>query len=219
MGRETAPYSCQSARDHIAAAGRAIRDASPTRTRYSAEFEALYDYAESTGLKFPFGEIPDPPEMAGQEHVVWRSTDRRRVFKATKPNEFGVAVGYSTSVPASDYFSRLSLANRVFGDDIIFEGVATTANGKLQVVTSQPLIVGRATVPQEIVNLMESMGFKALDIIGQPAWYREEDNVMAFDTHTKNFLTTPDGPVPIDVNLCEPDEELKAMLLNAAAQL
>jgi hypothetical protein len=206
---QNAPSSCESARDYLAAGARAIRAASPHRSRFAAEFEALLDYVAQNGLEFPAHLIPDPAPASGQEHGVWPAGDTGRVYKATWSNRFGLTIGGAAS--PLQYFERLCLANRVFGDDIAFEGVAKVA-GKIRVVTSQRFIVGEVPEPQEVSALLEAMGFLSLELAGQTAWYRPADNVLAFDAHTKNFVRTVGGILPIDVILLQ-DDAMKATIL------
>jgi hypothetical protein len=87
----------------------------------------------------------------GEEHRLWPDADCRRYWKVTYPGFTGFTViaspesgGIPDLTPALplEYLERLSLQNRVFGDDIRLEGVALEGN-KTVVVTSQPILVGQ----------------------------------------------------------------------------
>ncbi len=103
-----------------------------------------------------------------------------------------------------EYLERLAIQNRVFGDDIRLEGVAAEGN-KIVVVTSQPILVGQPTTEQDISVLMVKLWFKPLVglHLGRPgalAFYRELDDVAAFDAHPGNFVTdTQNIVLPIDL--------------------
>ena len=72
----------------------------------------------------------------GVEHQAFLPEGSGRVIKATKPNQFGVnIVGDKAATPAS-YLTRLGLQNKIFGDDIRWEG----RNEKGQTITSQSYI-------------------------------------------------------------------------------
>jgi hypothetical protein len=186
-----------------------IQAAQPDRTHFSAQFEALVSDAQERGLILPESALPAEIQSHGQEHQVWASPDGRRVFKATFPNRFGLSL--SGQANPLEYFERLRLANEVFGDDIRFEGLVQRRD-KIQVLTSQPLIEGPHPSSQAVADHLEGMGFRQVDIDRTPVWYRPEDNILLSDAHTRNFVETPQGVVPIDVNLAQPEGELQARL-------
>ncbi|MFN7564470.1 MAG: hypothetical protein ACK5TH_22050, partial [Prosthecobacter sp.] len=86
------------------------------------------------------------------------------MWKATFPGEAGFGqFGYYT--PAG-YLRRLRLSNRIFGDDVQFEGIWKRPGG-LSIVTSQPFIqphpVRFIPMEEEIHGLLHALGFGYTD--------------------------------------------------------
>lgn len=120
------------------------------------------------------------------------------MWKATFPGEAGFGqFGYYT--PAG-YLRRLRLSNRIFGDDVQFEGIWKRPGG-LSIVTSQPFIQPRPVrfIPteEEIHGLLHALGFVYNDSL--MLWERG-DGVQLADTHDRNFIRAPDETIiAIDV--------------------
>jgi hypothetical protein len=132
------------------------------------------------------------------EHEVWHDKPGRRYWKSTFPGKAGYGpFGFYT--PAG-YLRRMRLTNRVFGDDIRFEGILTRREG-LSLVISQPYIQPHPErfIPTEekIAACLSSLGFVVSEESGQ--WERD-DGVVLGDTHDRNFILAPDDKVyAIDV--------------------
>jgi hypothetical protein len=113
-----------------------------------------------------------------------------------------------------EYLDRLLLHNQVFGDRIALEGI-TRENGELVIITSQPTILGDGLNVEEIVTFMSKLWFQPLRglSLGRPgalAFYRDLDEVAAFDAHPGNFVKDENGIVlPIDLVLLRASEELQ----------
>jgi hypothetical protein len=113
---------------------------------------------------------------------------------------------------------RLLLQNPVFGDDVRLEGVALEGN-KMVVVTSQPIIVGQPATERDISGLMATLWFKPLVRLhlGRPGslcFYRELDDVAAFDAHPGNVvIDTQSIVLPIDLILLEVSPTLQQALV------
>ncbi|MEM7697355.1 MAG: hypothetical protein AAF236_03000 [Verrucomicrobiota bacterium] len=107
---------------------------------------------------------------AGMEHITFRQPGSGRIWKSTFPDQAGFGpAGYSTPI---GYFRRLRLSNRVFGDDVCFEGIWRRDEG-LSILTSQRYILPHPEhgMPsnKEIQEWMESLGF---------SWNRERSGYL-----------------------------------------
>jgi len=150
--------------------------------------------------------------------------DGERYFKATFPGKFGFSVilvpgGLPDLTEATplEYMERLLLQNTIFGDTVLLEGVAQEAGGTV-IVTSQPHITGGAVSQEEIFDFMDRLWFRPLQCLqlGRPgslAFYRDLDEVAAFDAHPGNFVKDTEGIVlPIDLILLRAGDELQKAL-------
>ena len=163
-------------------------------------------------------------ERGGEEHRLWLAEDGQRYFKATFPGKFGFVVvltpaGIPDLADATplEYLERLILQNRVFGDSVCLEGMTQEAGG-IAIVTSQPHLAGTAPTREEILSFMARLWFKPLRglDLGRPgslAFYRDLDEVAAFDAHPGNFVRDAEGIVlPIDLILLHASEALQEAL-------
>lgn len=114
-----------------------------------------------------------------------------------------------------EYLERLERQNGIFGDRITLEGVADEA-GQLVIVTSQPTMLGSPVTAEEMTAFMRKLWFQPLHglSLGRPgslAFYRDLDEVAAFDAHPGNFVKDDNGVVlPIDLVLVHADAALQA---------
>ena len=198
--------------DRLPSGAAAVRRARPDASDYSAGFESLVNLAEGHFLDPSI--LPARLAAAGQEHIVWPGEAIGRTFKATYPNQFGKTIGEATP---QTYFERLGLANQIFGDDIRMEGLVNDG-GKLRVVTSQTTVKGSTASPEDVVQCLEQHGFHSLDVEDQQLWHNPQVNVVAFDAHTSNFIKTPEGVIPIDVNLARITPKLSAAIKAAVTK-
>jgi len=163
-------------------------------------------------------------ERGGEEHSVWLDESLQLYFKATFPGRFGfgvaVTVGGEPDLVAAtplEYLERLLLQNRVFGDELRLVGVAEDQKGVV-VVTSQPNVEGGDATREEILDFMRSLWFRPLPglHLGNPgalAFYRDLDELAAFDAHPANFVKDQNGVIlPIDLILVQADKVLQAAL-------
>ena len=164
-------------------------------------------------------------EPGGEEHRVWVDEPRQLYFKATHPGRFGFSViaapsGLPILVDATplEYLERLLLQNTLFGDHVNLVGIAAEPGG-LVMISSQPNLTGGAVSGEEIVEFMRRLSFQPLPglSLGNPgalAFYRDVDQVAAFDAHPANFVKDKDGTIlPIDLILVRADPELEATLV------
>ena len=142
---------------------------------------------------------------------MWLDVEAQRYFKATRAGGFGFAVitlpdgsVELTGAPPLEYFERLLLQNSIFSDDMRLEGVAVEKSSTV-LLTSQPNISGVEVSDFEMTTFMAKLWFKPLTglSLGRPgalAFYRDLDEVAAFDAHPGNFVKDDNGVVlPIDL--------------------
>jgi hypothetical protein len=113
------------------------------------------------------------------------------VIKVTKPPNFG-ARGELT-----EYIKNLIWSNILFGDDIQLAGVLQTTEG-ISLVTTQPYIVGKSPMQEQITIWFEDQGYANL---GHGRW-KNRDGAEVADTHPGNFILMKSGlMVPIDLQV------------------
>ena len=186
----------------------------------------LFDWAEKSGHLIPRPDFASLHTFGGEEHRVWESADRARHFKATRPGRCGFFVicgeetGFLPDLTGAlplEYLERLLLQNQIFGDRMTLEGV-TRENGELVIVSSQPTILGDGLDREEIIAFMSKLWFQPLRglSLGRPgalAFYRDLDEIAAFDAHPGNFVKDENGIVlPIDLVLLRASDELQNAL-------
>lgn len=82
--------------------------------------------------------------VSGGEHIVYYNSESGRVYKLTKPGLYG-----AQAEDAGVYLQRWALANRVFSDDVRFEGFVTLpGESDARAVISQPFVEGRDATPE-----------------------------------------------------------------------
>ncbi len=167
--------------------------------RVAAQFAALKKWASGRGCLLSESDLPPRAfGKSGREHEVFHHPAGMRFWKSTFPGESGFgAFGYYT--PAG-YLRRLHLSNRIFGDDVEFEGVWVRSR-KLSLVTSQSFIQPHPErfIPTEaeIGAFLAALGFRWDE--NKMLWERD-DGVELADTHDRNFIIAPDGLIrAIDV--------------------
>lgn len=184
--------------------------------------------------------MPRKQETHG-EHHVFLDTDKQRYFKITHDSRDENAAGFAIAIGVDDirmsvqsqrwmcvpyirdatpfeYLSRVVLFNRAFGDDIQLEGVICN-EGRIAIVTSQPVIKGKAATPEQLKAAMEEMGFLLSDCpsLGRKniislSFYHPDEKVAVFDTHAANFLVNEGIVAPIDALVTTMDESLEFYL-------
>ena len=174
--------------------------------------------------------LPDL-RAGGEEHRISTPGDYSRYWKGTHPGRCGFTVicGEETgqmpelthALPL-EYLERLRLQNELFADDIRFEGVALEGE-KLALVTSQETVLGSAVTAEEMLTFMAKLWFQPLAglSLGRPgalAFYRDLDEVAAFDAHPGNFVKDDNGVVlPIDLVLLRADDAMQKAFAKFAA--
>lgn len=143
--------------------------------------------------------------------------------KATYPGRYGFTVIDANGQPTlthalpGEYLNRLMLANETFDDDIRLEGVTRETDG-LVILTSQPTVVGTACNREEMIAYFEARHFALIPDFsaghrGSLSFYRDLDQMAAFDAHPANLLRDRDGIIlPIDVVLLRANDDLAKLL-------
>ena len=169
------------------------------------QFNNLRAFARDNDCLLSRSDIPDPMPgyKPGMEVTNYLESGLRRVWKATFPGRSGFGpAGHSTPF---GYFRRLRLSNRIFGDDVQFEGIWPRKEGP-SIVTSQPYILPDPEngIPseKEVERYMKSLGFRWSDSDSNraPGWLRDTDGVLVQDCHPRNYIKTVEAEiVAIDV--------------------
>lgn len=139
----------------------------------------------------------------GNEHEVFQDpSDPGVLIKVTEP-ELRLRNGRDRipKVTPLHYLERWHLANVAFGDCAELVAVIPTAEG-VRIVMQQPFVP--AADPEspnpdqrEINRWLRAAGFE----YQSGAWVRQEDGLVMVDTHEGNFILSPEGLRPVDVEL------------------
>jgi len=122
-----------------------------------------------------------------------------------------------TGATPLEYLERLLLHNSLFSDQVRLEGLSTEDDATV-VITSQPNLTGDEVTEEEMTAYMAKLWFKPLTGLspGRPgalAFYRDLDEMAAFDAHPGNFVKDHNGVVlPIDLILVHADAALAKAL-------
>lgn len=194
-------------RDHAAAGGGAVsgQRGAPTETGTRGADGALLRFARSHGLVSSeewLGLLP--PLEGGNEHEVFQlADDPGHVLKVTEP-DLRLRNGRDRipKVTSLQYLVRWHLSNLAFGDAAELVAVFETPDG-LRIGMRQPFVPAADRLapnpPQrEINSWLRGAGFD----YHSGAWIRKEDGLVMVDTHEGNFVVTPEGIRPVDVELC-----------------
>ena len=167
--------------------------------RVAAQFDALEGFAKRHDCALKDRDLPARGfGKSGQEHEVFHAHGAARFWKSTFPGQSGFGpFGFYT--PAG-YLRRLRLSNRIFGDDVQFEGIWRRPEG-LSIVTSQSYIQPHPLrfIPTdaEISSYLTGLGFSFDHATS--LWDRG-DGVQLGDVHNRNFIRAPDESIlAIDV--------------------
>lgn len=149
-----------------------------------------------------------PDLRGGVEHDVIFDIATGTVLKFTKPGRAAYAVNFDLGTPKLapaqplEYLERLSLQNAIFGDNLRFVGIAGTV-GQRRIVTRQDLVRGRPARWEEIIRMMDELGFTKLrhnhGIGYEDSYAFVRGDVVVFDMRPANVFVTDDGiVVPVD---------------------
>ncbi len=157
--------------------------------------------------------MASPPDFSR----YWKFTHPGRCgFTVVSDEETGFDPELTNALPL-EYLERLRLQNSTFNDRVRLEGVAMERD-QLVIITSQPTVLGGPITESEMVTFMQKLWFQPLTglSLGRPgalSFYRDLDEVAAFDAHPGNFVKDDTGVVlPIDLVLVRADEPLQKAL-------
>jgi hypothetical protein len=161
-------------------------------------------------------EVAPPQDWArgGSEHAVQIEPDGKRIRKWTRlapegglgfqigvghgwdkaTQQFVAHVGWERRQTPAEYLERIALFNRLFSDDIRFEGYSKKSDGAVVIVTSQRLLEGDHPPQADIDRWLADRGFSRVRSAGElPAAYRARDGVVLFDIKPANFIRDSQG--------------------------
>jgi len=157
------------------------------------------------------------------EHEVYADDANQLAVKQTHPGLFGVngnIRSWTEAATPAEYLRRMVAANKVFSDDIHFEGVILRESNligqrgeKPCIVTTQPWVDAAdennpAPSKAQIGEYMRGKGFAPLQV-NEMAWARQSDHVRVYDTRGDNFILAKDGVHPIDLVVVAPKSLLE----------
>ena len=159
------------------------------------QFRGLLRWARRKGCLLRLRDLPERDfGPGGQEHIIYHDVVHGRFWKVTFPNTSGI--GPSGFFTPAGYLNRLRLSNRIFGDDVRFEGILSRKAG-ISIVTSQHYVLPHPErfIPteSEIARCMRGFGFKPASAT---TWIRD-DGVSVGDVHNRNLIRRPDGVVEV----------------------
>jgi len=143
------------------------------------------------------------PLEGGNEHEVFQDlSDPGLLFKVTEP-DLRLRNGRDRvpKVTPLHYLERWHLANVALGDRAELVAVIPTSEG-VRIVMQQPFVpAADPELPnpdqREINRWLRAAGFE----YQSGAWVRQEDGLVMVDTHEGNFILSPEGLRPVDVEL------------------
>jgi hypothetical protein len=143
------------------------------------------------------------PLEGGNEHEVYQDPQRPDwLYKVTEP-DLRLRNGRDRipKVTELHYLTRWQLANHAFGDSADLVWIIPTVEGT-RIVMQQPFVPSvEQTMPnpeQRVINRwLAAAGFE----YQSGAWVRREYGLVMVDTHEGNFVHSPLGLRPVDVEL------------------
>lgn len=169
------------------------------------QLHGIANAAEREGFLFR-DLIPDA--QGGVEHDVTFDSDTGTVLKFTKPDRSAYGVDFELGTPRMgratplDYLDRLAMQNEIFADNLRFVGIASNTDGK-RIITRQSTVKGRPARWEEIVQLMDDLGFTKMPhnhgIGYEDSYAFFRDDFAVFDMRPANVFVTDEGyVVPVD---------------------
>lgn len=140
------------------------------------------------------------PNVGGGEHDVHEDAANNRFFKFPKNGRFG------NNTDVHEYLERHRLANELWPElDYKVHGVTQDAQGRPQTVLSMNRVEGTHPEQHEIDDWFRKQGFVQDEhdhpLFSQRSWRDPETGTAIHDAHSKNFIKTAKGLVPIDVDI------------------
>ena len=166
---------------------------------FRAESQSLVSWADTHGWLWSDPHLEEITQgldcfEGGAEHSVFSTVEISWVLKITKPPGFGLQSSLCK------YLRNILWSNRLFGDDIRFEGVIQRGDGA-SILTSQPFLKGRAPSLQEIELWFSAKGYVRC---GYNKWCNAATGTVVADAHIGNFIVIESGKaLPIDLQILE----------------
>ena len=179
------------------------------------EIRALTRFARSAGLMIDAGKVraymAENAMRGGSEHSVAHAIPDRRVLKDLNAHAIGTESLF-------DYLTDLELSNHFFGDDIRLEGFYGF-EGKLHIITSQPLIDGPHPRLPDLKNALEAMGLVSESPTGSTGAFVIHDtkagDIFVIDAKPDNAILDESGDViPVDFHFYFDNHEDRKSALN-----
>lgn len=166
---------------------------------------AVMSAAQRGGFYVPPDRLPaavrTAPNVGGQEHDVHEDAANNRFYKLTKGGHFG------QNTDVHEYLKRHEVANRLWPElGYKLHGITQDHAGRPQVVLSMNRVEGTHPQQSEIHDWFTSNGWVSNEEEedtenGTWSWRDPETGTVINDAHTKNFIKTAGGLVPIDVDI------------------
>ena len=195
---------------------------------FRVEIGNLESWAAQTGALIPAEEVDQLGLVSNHtsEHEVFYRKHDDRAVKRTWPGVYGqipVAMNGGLdrrNATPSEYLTRMALHIEAFASDIRLEGVTISDKpsmiigqpaGQPSIVISQRWYAKNGTATNEdIHDLLVSEGFRAAPA-SYFGWFRPDDGVVIVDAKPDNFIQTPEGLMPIDLQMAQfTPEQMKA---------
>jgi len=151
--------------------------------------------------------------VGGLEHEVFEDPQSGRFWKLTKDGHFG----QNKDLP--EYLARHAMANQLWPElGYTFHGVTSDHRGDARAVLSMNRVDGPQPAQDEIQEWFTSRGWVPEgdryeddqgNDLGQWRWKDPETGTIVGDAHSKNFVRTSTGLVPIDVDILPGPDALK----------
>lgn len=157
-----------------------------------------------------FGRVTkSSPNVGGQEHDVHEDADNNKFIKLTKGGHFG------QNKDLGEYLDRHRVSNELWPElGYKFHGITQDAEGRPQAVMSMNRVEGTHPEQHEIHQWFDKHGFVPVkeedkgfkhwdpkdDYLVQ-SWKDPKTGTIIGDAHSKNFIKTSKGIVPIDVDV------------------
>jgi hypothetical protein len=191
---------------------------------FGVEIGNLESWSRETGALIPCEDVDRLPLVSNHtsEHEVFYRQHDDRAIKRTWPGVYGqIPVPLNGSLDRrnatpSEYLTRMALHIEVLASDIRLEGVSISDKpsmiigqpaGQPSIVISQLWYEKSGTATNEIIHdFLVAEGFRAVPA-SYFGWFRPEDRVVIVDAKPDNFIQTPKGLMPIDLQMAQFDPE------------
>lgn len=196
-------------------------------TPFGVEIRNLEEWAGCQGALIPDETVDRLPVVSDStsEHQVFYRPEDSRAVKRTWAGVYGqIPVAGEgclerRNATPSEYLTRMALHIAVFGSDLRLEGVTISKkpsmiigqpSGQPSIVISQPWYEKAGIATNEAIHdLLVGEGFRSVPS-SYFGWYRPQDGVVIVDAKPDNFIRTPAGVIPIDLQMALfSQEELK----------